>query len=549
MSSYRPMTSRYVLAGIYLRWFILMVAIIPGLASIYIGYGWDEQLQHGLILGIIALATNAVFFILSRLLKNQTAVRTLITTIFVIDVAMITYFIYTKGGIESRSVIMYVVPIIMSAAIFGRVGVYAFALLSVLAYDFLILCNYFGLFYSQNTLFPAMQGDVAYVINTVIFFNALLILISVAVDFIARLLIHKEHLATQRLNELIRAQSIAKFGSWEWKKTDDVVTWSDELYEIFGVEKTSEPITFEKYLSCIHPDDTKLVIDHIQHSSEQNISFSFDHRIVLPNGVVRYIYSNGQSFTDKKGIVTHMIGTARDITDNKLLEHAKNDFVAVTSHQLRTPATIVKQYATMLSEGYAGDLNVHQRKFLKTIYDSNERQIAIINDLLSIARIDSGNFNMNVQRTDVVAMIKQIKQEHLGKYKTKGQRLIFKTQYEKVLCDIDSDQIKMAIENLLDNAHKYTPARKTVRIEMKRRRKGVSILISDEGIGIPAKDMHKIFDMFARIDNPAVLQEEGTGIGLYWAKKIITMHGGTIEVSSEHTKGTTFSMYLPYRVT
>lgn len=106
----------------------------------------------------------------------------------------------------------------------------------------------------------------------------------------------------------------------------------------------------------------------------------------------------------------------------------------------------------------------------------------------------------------------------------------------------------MAIENLLDNAHKYTPAKKTVRMELKRRRKGVSIYISDQGIGIPAKDIHKIFDMFARIDNPAVLQEEGTGIGLYWAKKIITLHGGTIEVSSEHNKGTTFVINLPYKV-
>ncbi|MDB5167899.1 MAG: domain S-box [Candidatus Saccharibacteria bacterium] len=533
---------------IYLRWFILSAIVVPGIVSLYVGYGWSAQLQDSLKLGLIAFGTNAVFFALSRMVKSKTVVRALITTIFVIDIAMITFFIYTKGGIESRSVIVYVVPIIMSAAIFSRKGVYGSALLSVLAYDVLILCNYFGVFASRGSLYPDLQIDSSYVINTIIFFNALLILISVAVDFIARLLMSNEQLATRRLNELMRAQSIAKFGSWEWKKVADVLVWSDELYEIFGIEKTSVPITFERYLECIHPDDKKLVIDEIHKASLTGMSFAFDHRIVLANGTVRYISSNGQSYSDKNGEITHLTGTARDITDSKLLEHAKNDFVAVTSHQLRTPATIVKQYTTMLSEGYAGEVTTQQKDFLKTIYDSNERQITIINDLLNIARIDSGNFNMNVQRTDLIAMLKQIRIEHSGKYKSKNQRLLFKPKYQKVYCNVDGDQIKMAIENLLDNAHKYTPAKKAVKIELKRKRKGVLISISDEGIGIPSKDIHKIFDMFSRIDNPSVLQEEGTGIGLYWAKKIITVHGGTIDVVSEHKHGTTFTIGLPYKI-
>ncbi|MDB5186813.1 MAG: Sensor histidine kinase ResE [Candidatus Saccharibacteria bacterium] len=532
---------------VYLRWFILLVAIVPGIVSLCIGYGWGREVQSGLMFGVIALSTNAVFFILSRLLKNKTAVRALITTAFSIDIALITYFIYTKGGIESRSVLMYVIPIIMSAAIFGRKGVYASAFMSMLAYDILILCNYFGIFYSLDPFYAYLQTDFAYVVNTIIFFNALFILISMAVDFIAQLLISKERLATGRLNELVRAQSVAKFGSWEWKRIDDVINWSDELYDIFGVEKSSVPITFEQYMSYIHPDDTKLVNDEIRKAAVGVQSFSFDHRIVLPDGKIRYIYSNGQSYSDKKGVVTHMVGTARDITENKLLENAKNDFVAVTSHQLRTPATIVKQYTTMLAEGYVGELTLHQKQFLKTIYDSNERQIAIINDLLNIARIDSGHFNMTVRRTDVIEMLKQIKSEHLGKYKSKHQRLVFKPNYKNVFCNIDSGHIKMAMENLLDNAHKYTPANKTVRMDLKRRRKGVTITITDQGIGIPAKDIHKIFDMFSRVENPSVLQEEGTGIGLYWAKKIITMHGGTIDVTSEHNKGTTFSIYLPYK--
>jgi PAS domain S-box-containing protein len=533
---------------IYLRWFILLAIILPGLVSLYLVEGASDKVLYNAMIGVAALAMNALFYGLSVMLKNTKLIKGFISTIFIIDIALITYFIYTKGGIESRSVIMYVIPIIMSAAIFGRKGVYSLALLSMLSYDALIISNYFGFFPSVNAFDLHLQTDVGYVINTVIFFNVLFVLISLAVDFIARLLNRKEQLATQRLNDLIRAQAIAKFGSWEWQKDEDVVTWSDELYHIFGVEKTTQAITFEQYLSYIHPDDKELLLSEIGNATQQEMEFSFDHRIIHPNGTVRYVYSSGQSFADKNGSVTHMVGTARDVTEAKLLETAKNDFVAVTSHQLRTPATIVKQYTKMLTDGYAGNVTDAQRKFLNTIYDSNERQIAIINDLLNIARIDSGNFTINPKRTDLVVMLQQIKTEHAGKYKAKKQRLVFKPTYKQVYCDIDSDQIKMAIENLLDNAHKYTPKNRSVKIELKRKRDFALVMITDEGIGIPAKDMHKIFDMFSRVDNPSVLQEEGTGIGLYWAKKIVTMHNGAISVVSEHTKGTTFSIELPYRV-
>jgi signal transduction histidine kinase len=242
-----------------------------------------------------------------------------------------------------------------------------------------------------------------------------------------------------------------------------------------------------------------------------------------------------------------MIGAAHDITESKLLEKAKNDFVAVTSHQLRTPATIVKQYSTLLLEGYAGDLTDSQRAYLQTVYDSNERQIHIINDLLNVARIDSGHLNMDVRRTDLVTMIAKIKKEHGTKYKTKKQHLIFMSQSKNIYCEIDEEQIRMAIENLLDNAHKYTPEKKKVQVELRRRRSFAEITISDQGVGIPQKDIHKIFDMFSRIENPSAVQEEGTGIGLYWAKKVINLHGGTISAVSTHQMGTTFTIHLPYK--
>ncbi|HET8884614.1 MAG TPA: ATP-binding protein [Candidatus Saccharimonadales bacterium] len=534
---------------VYLRWFILLLIILPGLASLYIGDGWSEKLESDTILGLVAFATNAIFYLFSRFVKKHRTIQALATAIFVIDTAMITYFIYTKGGIDSRSVMIYVIPIIMSAAIFGRKGTYAFSILSMFAYSTLLMLNYFGILASPNPMIAARQTDFPSVINTLIFFNSLLILISLAVDFIAQILISKERQALQNLEDLRRAQSIARFGSWEWQKDTNQITWSNELYRIFDVTPGIKPMTFQQYLQLIHPDDRQLLANTIEEAAKKNRSFSIDHRIFISDGSLRYIHSDGQSITDSQGVVQRMIGTARDITDTTLLEKAKNDFVSLTSHQLRTPATIVKQYAVMLDEGYAGELNAKQKSFLKTIYDSNERQISIINDLLNIARIDSGNFTLNVERTDLVALLSEITAEHAGKFKSKQQKLIFKPKYKKVYCEIDGDQLRMGIENLLDNAHKYTSNKKAIKIELQRKKSFVSIAVTDSGVGIPTQDIHKLFNMFSKIENPIALEQEGTGIGLYWVKKIVTMHGGTIAVESELRKGTTFTIELPYKHT
>lgn len=300
-------------------------------------------------------------------------------------------------------------------------------------------------------------------------------------------------------------------------------------------------------MAHIHPDDRQRMTDVINDAAVENISFSVDHRIILPDGNIRYIHSDGQPLTDAHGTLIRMIGTARDITDTTLLEKAKNDFVSLTSHQLRTPATIVKQYAVMLNDGYVGELNPEQKRFLQTIYDSNERQISIINGLLNIARIDSGTFSLDIQRTDIVALLSQIVTEHKNKFKAKRQMLIFQPPYKTVYCQIDPEQFRMAIENLLDNAHKYTPHKKSITVSLKRRRPHVEISISDQGIGIPAADIDKVFTIFSRIDNSMAFEQEGTGIGLYWVKKIVSLHGGNITVTSELRKGSTFTIALPYK--
>jgi hypothetical protein len=132
---------------IYLRWFILLTIIVPGIVSVYIGEGLSNKLWADVFLGLIALSTNVLFYITSLFIRKSTAAKLFTTAMFLIDIALITFFIYTRGGIDSRSVILYVVPLIMSAAFYGRAGVYALALVAMMAYDALLLLNYYGVFY------------------------------------------------------------------------------------------------------------------------------------------------------------------------------------------------------------------------------------------------------------------------------------------------------------------------------------------------------------------------------------------------------------------
>lgn len=227
------------------------------------------------------------------------------------------------------------------------------------------------------------------------------------------------------------------------------------------------------------------------------------------------------------------------------LNKSKDEFIALASHQLRTPATSVKQYIGMLLEGYAGDLQLTHQQFtlLQTAYDSNERQIEIVNDLLLVATIDAGKVELKKHPIDLVDFLQEIVDDHSMKYAEHGQKLDYVRLDQPIIVPIDDVRLRMAVENLLDNASKYSPkgATTTVRIATNG---DVRIAIQDQGVGIDTKDFNKLFQKFSRIPNPLSTSSGGSGLGLYWAQKIISLHGGTLELESSIGKGSTFTIVL-----
>jgi two-component system sensor histidine kinase VicK len=229
------------------------------------------------------------------------------------------------------------------------------------------------------------------------------------------------------------------------------------------------------------------------------------------------------------------------------LNDAKDEFISLASHQLRTPATGVKQFIGMLLENYFGELTDDQRTMLEYAYESNERQLEVINDLLKVAQVDAGKVVLSRQKSDLADMLEDIMQEQRAQFARRKQRVVLDRPKAPVFARVDPRRIRMVVENLIDNASKYTPDGKgiTVSIDKSQKGKSVKIEVKDQGVGIAKEDISKLFQKFSRLENPLSIQVGGTGIGLYWAKKIVDLHSGTIKLKSKQGKGTVFTVEIP----
>lgn len=320
----------------------------------------------------------------------------------------------------------------------------------------------------------------------------------------------------------------------------------------------------------VHPDDLRAVTAVWQKAFRRHQPAEYEYRMRRHDGEYRWHIGRMNPLLGADGTISLWVGSISDVHDMRQaterrheleiktatlteqraqlmeLNQAKDEFISLASHQLRTPATGVKQYIGMLLQGFAGELSDEQKIFLETAYESNERQINIVNDLLQVARIDAGKVTLRKRKTDLVRLVKNVMNEHSSQFQIRNQKLLLKLKSDKVKTPADADRIRMVLDNIIDNASKYTPNGRSVTISLSERQHDVAITISDEGIGIDAADTEKIFQKFSRLESPQVKGVEGSGLGLYWAKKIVDLHNGRISVRSKPGRGTAFTITLPH---
>jgi signal transduction histidine kinase len=228
------------------------------------------------------------------------------------------------------------------------------------------------------------------------------------------------------------------------------------------------------------------------------------------------------------------------------VENTKSELLALASHQLRTPATGVKQYLGILRDGIMGPMTPSQQEMVEKAYDTNERQLHVINDLLYVSKVEAGQLVIDPVSTDVTRITRDVIANLETRATEKNIKIIFTTK-KRCMITADDRYVGMIIENLISNAIKYSFDSSTVRVTLKLIDGAMVMKIADKGVGIANEDIQKAFDKFNRIENPLSRQEGGSGLGLFLANQLAKGHGGHIQVEKKkgRAKGTTFVLTLP----
>jgi len=234
-----------------------------------------------------------------------------------------------------------------------------------------------------------------------------------------------------------------------------------------------------------------------------------------------------------------------DVTREKLIERMKSEFVSIAAHQLRTPLSALKWTLKMLLEGDLGPITQEQAEFVEKIYNANERMIRLINDLLDVTRIEEGRYVYKLSLVKLDIIIEKMILFYKDLAEKKKLKIEFKKEGEDFEVRVDEEKIKLAIQNLVENAIRYTLPQGEIMISLKRREEEIEFSIKDTGVGIPEHQKERVFSKFFRGENVMRIETEGTGLGLFITKNIIESHGGKIWFESEEGKGTTFYFTLP----
>lgn len=227
------------------------------------------------------------------------------------------------------------------------------------------------------------------------------------------------------------------------------------------------------------------------------------------------------------------------------LDEAKDEFISMASHQLRTPLTSIKGYIDMMLEGDAGKITPMQQQFLTEAFVSSERMVHLINDFLNVSRLQTGKFIIEQRPTDVVRLVSQELDGLKISASQRGLNFTFKPPKRLPQLLVDEAKIRQVIMNFADNALYYSKPDTTIRVTLKQDADNVIFTVRDTGIGVPETQQAKLFTKFFRATNARKQRPDGTGVGLYLAKRVIVAHGGSIIFASEEGKGSTFGFRLP----
>ena len=332
----------------------------------------------------------------------------------------------------------------------------------------------------------------------------------------------------------------------------------------------------EFWQKTLHPDDRQAVLKHVEESDLTGKPFDMEYRMLARDGHVVWFHDQTVLIRDEKGQPLYWQGLKIDITKRKQAEEeilklnvelerrveertreleralrTKDEFLASMSHELRTPLNAILGLSESLTEQTAGSLNDKQRRYITTIHESGGHLLSLINDILDLARIESGQIVLNINEVD----LKQVCQASLRLINElalkKKQEVTLELDEEIGSIWADERRIKQILVNLLSNAVKFTPENGKIGLVIQgdRLEKRIIFTVWDNGIGIDDSDLVRLFQPFVQLDSSLAREATGTGLGLSLVAQMVRLHGGSVSVESQPGKGSRFMVTLPWEPT
>jgi PAS domain S-box-containing protein len=336
---------------------------------------------------------------------------------------------------------------------------------------------------------------------------------------------------------LSEAQALTHIGSWESDLVSGRVTWSQELYRIFGIAESVE-ISSRLFLERVHPDDRSKLKETARRVLRSGRPFSLEYRISQANGAQRVLHTRGRVVTDAAGNPVRVVGTAQDLTEQRQAETLRADILSIVSHELRTPLASILNFAATL--GQKGDELGRQTaaQMIDQVAKQARRIDRLLSDLLEIDRLRHGLVTPSRELVDVTQLVGEV----AGGYRLNDCAVA--VEAEPTVANVDGPKVERIVENLLSNAAKHAPSGAPITLRLQREGEDLLIVVDDEGPGIPYEHRTSVFDLFDR-GSKAMSNEPGSGIGLALVARLSALHGGYAWVEDSPAGGASVRVLLP----
>lgn len=464
-----------------------------------------------------------------------------------VDLFIFTLIFYFSGGLEGPGATMFFVPLIISLIVYRQAGIIAMTITGIVFFGTAVYTQYLSQFYSWIPHFHAYEtlfhiSENLFIINYV-FSTFLMSYVGAAVfgSLVSRTLHKREEELVIERDKTSNILNNLSEGIVVYDQNDTLTFLNPKAEQILGAN--AKKIIDSKIDEKMKTDYPRM--KDLLDLPPDNKSHELDYKNPEPLSLV----VSSAPLSDLTGNNIGNIKILRDITREKTINRIKNEFISIVSHQLRTPLSAIKWTLKMLDDQDLGPLNTEQHDFINKSFRANEQMIKLVNDLLSVSRIEEGRFLYEFK----IINLQDVTNEALDgagllleRMKTKNIEFAYrKPAVALPQSKIDSEKLKIAIMNLLENASNYTQAGHVIITLSYDKKNNENIFsIEDTGIGIPENDKNLLFTKFFKAAN-ASKAEPGTGLGLFLVKNIIEKHGGKIWFDSTEGKGTTFYFTLP----